>query len=329
MSYKLEIYILNGSSGYDVSGLVKKVVWKGKKSSAARSIEVTMVDDNTTGQARVKFDVSAGYTCIFKYNSTELFRGIIMKQTQSEQKLNKWKAYDSCIYLANSKDSFSYDNKTATYIFKDCVKRAGLTVGSCADTGYKIPSLKKSKAYFFDCILDALSTTYSAKGKRYYVKADGKKVSLLRRKENTTQWVCEIGANITGYTYSQSIEKIKTKFRIYSDEGKVVYEKTNASLEKKIGSFIMMDSVDDTYNDAQIKELVNTLVSENGYPEQSLTIESLGIISATSGGCLYVVIPHLGLKRTFYIDEDTHTFDGENHTMNLKLNFAADIDAAG
>lgn len=326
---KLELYILNGSGGYDVSGLVQQLVWRGKKGSAARSIEVTMVDDDAKGQARVKFDVSEGYTCVFKWRGTELFRGIIMQQTQTEKKLNKWKAYDICIYLANSKDSFSYDNKTATYIFKDCAKRAGLTVGSCVDTGYKIPSLKKSKAYFYDCMLDALSTTYSAKGKRYYIRADGNKVSLLRRKEQLTQWVVEIGANITGYTYSQSIENIKTKFRIYSDEGKVVYEKSNVELAKKIGSIIMVDSVDDTYNDAQIKELVNTMISENGYPEQSLSISALGIASVISGGCLYVVIPHLGIKRTFYIDEDTHTFDGEKHTMQLKLNFAKDIDSAG
>lgn len=325
----LALYILNGTSGHDVSNLVQKITWKGKKGSAARSIEVTMVDDDAKGQARVKFDVSQGYTCIFKWQGTELFRGIIMSQTQSEKKLNKWKAYDICIYLANSKDSFSYDNMTATQIFKDCVKRAGLTVGSAVNTNYKIPSLKKSKAYFYDCMLDSLSTTYSATGYRYYIKADKNNVSLLRRKEQTTQWVVEVGANLTSYTYSQSIEKVKTRFRIYSDEGKVVYEKSNATLEKKIGSIIMIDSVDDTYNDAQIKQLVNTMLSENGYPTESLTVGALGITSAISGGCLYVVIPHLDIKRTFYIDEDSHTFEGEKHTMQLKLNFASDIASAG
>jgi hypothetical protein len=323
----ISLYILNGTTGYDVSNLVKEVVWKGKKGSAARSIEVSMLDDDA--QARVKMDLSQGYTCVFKWKDVELFRGIIMSQSQSEKKLNKWKAYDICIYLANSKDSFSYDNKTATWIFRDCMTRAGLNIGTAVDTGYVIPSLKKSKAYFYDCLLDALSTTYSSTGTRYYIRADGNTVSLLKRSEQTQQWVLETGANITGYSYSQSIEKIKTRFRIYSEEGTVVYERANAELEKKLGTFMMVDSVDDTYNDAQIKELVNTMLSENGYPEQSLSISALGIPSAISGGCIYAIVPHLDIKRTFYIDEDSHTFDGENHTMQLKLNFATDINAAG
>ena len=82
-------------------------------------------------------------------------------------------------------------------------------------------------------------------------------------------------------------------------------------------------------NAAARRKLVNTMISENGYPEETLSISSLGIISAISGGCLYVIIPHLGIKRTFYIDEDKHVFKGESHTMTLTLNFATDIGAAG
>lgn len=325
----ISLYILKGTKGYDISNLVQKIVWSGRKGAAPRTLEVTMLDDDAKGQARVTFDVEEGYTCIFQYKGKELFRGIILNQNQTQKKMNKWKAQDICFYLANSKDSFAYDNKTATQIFSDCIKRAGLTAGSIVDTGYKIPSLKKSKSYFYDCLLDALSTTYLETGKRYYIRANKNKVDLLRRKEQITQWVLEIGANISSYSYTKSIEKIKTRFRILSKEGKVVYEKSNAILEKKIGSITMIDSVDDSYNDAQIKQLVNTMLEENGYPEQSLTIDALGIPSAISGGCLYVIIPHLNIKRVFYIDEDRHTFDGEKHTMQVKLNFAKDIAAAG
>lgn len=326
---KIELYIYHGSSGWDVSELVEEIVWSGRKGSAARSIEVTMIDDSSERHQTLSIDVEKGYTCLFKYDGTELFRGIIMKQSRSAKKENKWKAYDECIYLANSKDSFSYKNKTATQIFKDCVKRAGLTIGKAVDTSYKIPSLQKSKVYFYDALLDSLSTTYKHTKKRYYIRASKGKVSLLRRKEEKTQWVIEYGANLTGYTYTKSIEKIKTRFRIYSDEGKVVYEKKNATLEKKIGRFIMVDSVDEKHNDAQIRSLVNKMVEENGHPEQSLTIEAFGIQTAIAGGCLYVIIPDLNIKRTFYIDEDKHTFKGEKYIMNLKLNFATDIDSAG
>ena len=325
----ISLYIYHGKKGWDVSGLVSEIIWSGRKGSAARSIEVTMMDDDTKGQDRVGIDVAKGYTCVFQWKKNEKFRGIIMKITQSHGKTVKWKAYDECIYLANSKDSFSYTNKTATYIFKDCINRAGLSLGKAVSIEQKIPSLQKQKSYFYDCLLEALSETYKRTKKRYYIRAEKGKVSLLRRKEHTTQWVVEVGENIISYTYSKSIEKIKTRFRIYSDEGRVVYEKKNASLEKKLGRFIMVDSVNDKQTDTQIKELVNSMVEENGHPEESFTIEALGIISAISGNCLYVIIPHLNIKRAFYIDEDKHTFKGEKHTMSLKLNFATDVASAG
>ncbi len=323
----VSLVIYHGKKGWDVSELVSEIVWSGRKGSAARSLEVTMLDDDT--KARVGIDVEKGYTCIFYWKKKEKFRGIIMKTAQSQGKTVKWKAYDECIYLANSKDSFSYENQTADSIFKDCVKRAGLSVGKAAGTDYKIVSLQKPKTSFYDCLLSALSETYQMTGRRYYIRAEKGKISLLRRKEHTSQWVVEAGENLAGYSYSKSIEKIKTRFRIYSGDGTVVYEKKNAALEKKIGRFTMVDSVNEAKTEKQLIEMVSTMAEENGQPEESLTVETPGIISAVSGSCLYVVIPHLKIKRTFYIDEDKHTFKGESHTMSLKLNFAKDAAAAG
>lgn len=325
----ISLYVLKGDNGYDVSELVKSITWSGKKSSAARTIEVTMLDDHMRKDGRVKMTLTDGWTCIFKWNGTELFRGLIMKQTITQARENKWKAYDVCMYLANSKDSFTYENVLATQVFDDCCKRAGLQTGKSTKTNYKIESLSKSKTTFYDCILDALSTTYSNTGERYYIRANGNKVDLLRRAEEMTQWVIEVGENVSAYSYSESIEKIKTRYRIYSKEGEVLKESNNAALEKSLGTLIAIDEADDDYTDASLKEMVDTLIEENGYPTKSLTVTAVGIISAISGGCLYVIIPHLGLKRTFYIDEDKHTFSGERHSMQVKLNFATDINKAG
>ncbi len=40
---------------------------------------------------------------------------------------------------------------------------------------------------------------------------------------------------------------------------------------------------------------------------------------------MYIIIPELELYRTFYVDEDTHTFKDNMHTMSLKLNYANDV----
>lgn len=327
---RITIYIYSGKTGYDVSELVKSVVWSGRKSSVARTIEVSMVDDYHRDDGRVKMALTDGWTCVFKWDNEELFRGIIMKQSLSQAKENKWKAYDICTYLANSKDSFSYSNKTASEIFKDCCIRAGLTVGNVAETGYKIGSLVKPKTTFFDCICEALSITYKNTGSRFYVRTSGtNKIDLLKRKEHRTQWVVEMGEDISSFSYTESIEKIKTRYRIYSKSGSLLKEANNDKLEKAVGTLIEIDTADDGFTEASIKQMVNTMIEESGYPTKSLSLTTIGITSAISGGCLYVIIPQLDINRTFYIDEDKHTFNGEKYTMQVKLNFASDISKAG
>ena len=78
--------------------------------------------------------------------------------------------------------------------------------------------------------------------------------------------------------------------------------------------------MDDSYTQAQMQELVESIFDEKGIPEQSLKVSGLGVSDAISGKCVYAIIPHLGIQRSFYIDEDTHKYTRECHTMTLKLN---------
>lgn len=325
----IQFIIIKGTVGYDVSECFETITWGGRKGAAPRNVKITLLDDDGDSHKRVSVDCEDGDQCVMYEDGAELFRGIIVSHTQSNKKKLVITAYDNMYYLANNKDSFCYTNKTATEIFNDCMSRIGMGGGGAVDTGYVIPELPKAKTTYYDVLLDALSSTYKATGIRYYISSEKGNIHLKRRAESALQWVMEVGANITDYNYTKSIVGIKTRVRLLSKEDAVVYEEANAALEGKIGVFMEVKSVDDTYNDAQIKELVQSVFSEKGMPTKSLKVSGIGISEAVSGGCVYVIIPHLGIKRTFYIDEDAHTFTRKSHKMTLKLNFADDIDSAG
>lgn len=325
----IKFIIIRGTTGYDVSESFEKIVWSGRKGAAPRTCKITLLDDDGEKHNRVSVDCEDGDQCVMYEDGEELFRGIIISHTQSKKKRLVITAYDNAYYPANNKDSFCYTNKTATQIFNDGLTRLGMTGGTAVDTGYVIPELPKAKTTFYDVWLDALSMTYKATGCRYYISSKKGNLHLLRRAENTLQWVLEVGANITDYEYTKSIAGIKTRVRLLSKEDAVVYEEVNSELENKIGSFMEVKSVDDDYNAAQMKELVQSVFAEKGLSKRTLKVSGIGITDAISGGCVYVIIPHLGIKRTFYIDEDTHTFTRHSHTMTLKLNFVDDIDSAG
>lgn len=325
MADGLSLIILKGEQGYDVTQLVEQVKWKGRKGSSSRTLAVTLIDDDGYKPARSGIDVEQGHQCIFSYDGTELFRGIIMAQTQSHQKKLQFTAYDNGIYLANNKDTFCYENKTASDVFRDCCARFGLPVGEVAKCSYKIPELTKSKTTAFDAIADALSLDFDATGIRHYVASSKGKLSLLTRRENILQWVIEVGQNITSYSYSRSIEDIKTRVKMVSKEGTTVAEKSNAELEKKIGIFQEIDQPDESLTAAQVNDLIASIMEEKGTPERTLTVEAMGIAEVISGIGVYIIIPELGISRTFYVDEDTHTFEDNKHTMSLKLNYANDL----
>lgn len=325
MAKGVSLTIIKGTSGIEVTELVETVKWKGRKGSSARTLMVTLVDDDGYKHARSEIDVEQGQQCILSYNGTELFRGIIMSQTQSSRKKLQFTAYDVGIYLANNKDTFSYENKTATEIFKDCCTRFGLDVGTVASCTYRIPELIKSKTTAFDVICDALSLDFDATGIRHYVSSSKGKLSLLTRRENILQWVIEVGQNLESYTYTRSIEDIKTRVKMVSKEGTTLAEKSKPELEKKIGVFQEIEKPDESLTAAQINDLIQSILDEKSTPERSLSLEAVGIPEVVSGIGVYIIIPELNLKRTFYVDEDIHTFEDNKHTMSLKLNYANDL----
>lgn len=313
----ISLILYRDGKTYDISELVESIKWKGRKGSAARSVSISLLDCKG---AQSRIDVTKGHQLIFSYKGKELFRGMIMSQQQSESFKMPITAYDNGIYLSNNKDTFVYENKTVHDIFIDVCKRFGIKYSDVAKTSYKIPELTKSKTTAWDAILDAISQDFKATGTKYYVNSSKGVLSLIKRRENILQWVLETGGNIMSYTYKKSIEDIKTRLKILSDEDKVYAVKKNTELEKKIGIFQDIEKKDDDLSEAKLQEHIKETLKEISTPEISLSVEALGIPDVISGVGVYVIIDELGIKRTFYVDEDTHTFKGGSHTMNLTLN---------
>lgn len=321
----IRLLLINGSNTYDVSELVESVRWNGRKGSAGRSITVSLLDDDGRGNNRAMINVEDGHHCVFYWKNAELFRGLIMKQEQSRSKKESFTAYDTGIYLANNKDSFNYSNKTASYIFKDCCKRFNIPYLDIANTVYKIAEMPKSKTTPWDVICDALSQTYKATGVRYYPACKKDSMRLIKRTDNILQWVLETGVNISDYRMSKSIEKIKTRIKLLSKEGKVLAQAVDKSMEKKIGIFQDIDSPDDKKKQAQLSELAKSMLKEANVPERVLSLTVLGIPEVITGIGVFIFIKELGISKSYYVEEDTHTFSGLYHSMSLSLVPATDI----
>ena len=313
----ISLILYKNSKAYDISKLAENIKWKGRKGSAARSLSVSLVD---TEKVKSGIDVTNGDHIVFSFNGKELFRGIVMSQQQSESFKMPITAYDNGIYLANNKDTFVYESKTVHDIFIDICKRFGIKYSEVAATSYKIPELIKSKTTAWDAILDAVSQDFKATGTKYCIHSSKGVLSLLKRRENILQWVLKTGGNIISYNYKKSIEDIKTRLKILSDEDTVYAVKKNESLEMKIGIFQDIEKKDYDISQAKLNEEISETLKKISTPEISLDVEAFGIPDVISGTGVYVNIAPLDICGTFWVDEDTHTFKGNSHIMNLKLN---------
>lgn len=323
---KITFLVTKDETTYDMSELVESVTWSGRKGSPARSLSVSLIDDDGWKHARSGIDVTKGNHCVFYWEGEELFRGIIMSQKQNAKKTMTIKAYDVGIYLSNNKDSFNYKQKKASDIFKDCCNRFQIPYKDVADTGYVISELPKAKTTACDVILDALSLTFKATGIRYYVTSADGSLSLIKRKDSILQWVVEAGSNLSNYDYSCSIEKVKTRIKLLSKEDKVVAQKADTELEKTIGIMQDITTPDSNTEETNLADMVESMLAEEKLPSKSLNVEALGIPDVISGIGVCIIINPLGISNSYYVDEDTHTFKGNYHSMRLTMNMATDTE---
>lgn len=330
----LQFILVKNDVGFDISDIVQKVTWAGRKNSPARSLQLQLIDDPTLGNGnRAEIDVYEGNHLIYNEDGNELFRGIIMKQTQTQDRILTITAYDNAIYLSNNKDCFSYKNKTLTYIFLDICKRYNISRGEVVAISYKIPILTGINTTIYDILCNALSQTYKATGERFYIVSKRGQLHLIRRKEQISKLVLETGqegspyGNITNYSYDKDISNTRTRLKLISQKGKTIVQWSDADLEDKIGMMQDVQVPDDTLSKKKLKTMVITMLNELKRPSESLNVTVLGISSIYSGIAVYISIPEIGIGRTFYIDSDVHTWDGDYHTMKLTLNFAKDLES--
>mgnify|MGYP001078255499 CR=1 FL=1 len=66
------------------------------------------------------------------------------------------------------------------------------------------------------------------------------------------------------------------------------------------------------------------MLAEKKQASRTLNLNDLiGIPDVISGVGVFVIIPHIAISRTLYVDSDTHTFKDNLHTMSLQLSYAA------
>ena len=315
----ITLEIVQNDTHTKVTNLLKKVTVSGRRGDAPRTLSATISDSEQF--VRVPANSGEGQQVFFYLGKDEIFRGLLMTDSRSSERTLTIKAYDNCIYLCNNKGSFSFKNKTATYIFKYCLKKLGLPLGSAVNTGHVIGELIKKATTYWDVIEDALSQTYRSTGIRYYVCSEKGKIYLRKREEQSQMPVLSLDGNVISYDMSRSIYNTRTRLKLITSKGKSKGSTVNSSLEKKIGKFADVQTVDEDITKTELKRKLRVFDRDSSVISNELKISASGDMRCVSGKCAYVQISPINTKRIMFIEEDTHTFENGHHKMDLKLSY--------
>ncbi len=328
---QITLILVRSDGMFDITELVEKIEWGGRKGAAPRTAQVTLLDSSEYERSGI--DVAEGHSLVFYWNGVGLFGGMVLKQDDSDERIINVTAYDLCRYLSNNHDSFSYENKTLPYIFKDICNRFNLPIGEVAECSYKIDEMSGLVTTPWDVLCDAMLETFQYTGERYYIYADMEKIHLIKRADSMINWVVEAGSNLMTYKRTRDYSSIATRVKLIGEDDKLILLEVDEELESKFGIFQEVEKPKKDLSSAKYKQIAQNKLKLSGKPDCYITITGIGITDCISGASLHLIIPELDISNVYYIDEDTHTFaankasinGGFNHTMKLKVRLTNEI----
>lgn len=186
-----------------------------------------------------------------------------------------------------------------------------LKTGTLANTGYAIPSMIEDGQTLFDIALKAIDLTLINTGKMFVLWDDFGSLAITDVETAKLDLFVGDGSLATGYTYDQDIDSdTYNKIKLVKDNkttGKrdvyIYQDSKNMTLWGILQDY---ETVDESMNEAQIKERGAKMLELYNRPSRSFSLNAITDLSVRAGRVLYIGIGAVGVKSFFLIEEATH-----------------------
>ena len=309
---KLICQKVNGEK-LDLTNLLINVTWSGDYKSCARKLEFSLIS-SPMDKNIPKVDIPIMSTIIFYEDNNELFRGFVYEREKSSDNAMSFLCYDYCAKLNDIKVSKNIKNQTASTIYSNFLSEYGLNKGDIikANTGVTKVFLGVTA---YDMIMTAYTEEAKSTGKKYMLYSKGNKFYSAEKGIVKLKLSFEEGKNILSSSFKESVSNMVNKVLIVDENGNKVSEVKNEEWHKAYGLF------QDVYKQQEGKDSNAEAKAMLKDIEQTCNLTGFGDTTCITGCGVQVKDTHTGLVGLFYIDSDTHTWEGGNYTIDLELNF--------
>jgi hypothetical protein len=291
------------------------IEWQTERKGSPGKLTFTVIMDSALNFAE-------GDSVRFSVDGTDVFYGFVFTKKRNKERTIDVTAYDQLRYLKN-KDTYVYKDKTATEVIQMIAEDFKLNVGTLDDTGYKIGTRTEDDSALFDIIQNALDETLTSKQQMYVLYDDVGKLTLKNIENMKTNLL--LNADTLGnFDYKSTIDSSTY------DQVKVVYEDSDAGKREIYvakdsnhintwGVLQLTDSVEVQTN-AQAK--ADGLLALYNTKTRTLTASDvLGDVRIRAGSSVAVMLNlgDISVKNYMVVESAKHTFNADEHLMELKL----------
>jgi hypothetical protein len=306
---------------WDISSIVSEFTWKTSRIGKPGSVTFTLLKNGMFQDTSFHYNNGDIIRC--RDNGQNVFFGYVFSVEESQDEDVKSLCYDQIRYLMAS-DTYVFTNVTASQVLQRIANDFNLKLGQIDDTGYRIPAMAEDGQKLLDIICKALTLTLNATGKNYFLFDDFGVLSLRDSNAMTLDFMLGDNSLMTGFDVKRSIDDdTYNRIKLYQDNkatGKrEVYITQDSANIAKWGTLQLYQSVDENWNAGQINELLNQLAKLKNRESKTLKMDAIGDIRVRAGVRIHILIQEYGVDQALLVDECSHKFDGDEHTMSLEL----------
>ncbi|MCI8483506.1 MAG: hypothetical protein HFH41_04105 [Lachnospiraceae bacterium] len=303
---------------YDITQAVGAVTWSGSTTQAARQASITVLNaPNDPNLKKLKLNLAVGDVIALYEGGKNIFYGEIQtSEKKGEIGTVTYNATDLLGHLLRISYKGKYKKKTAERITRLICKKYGIQVGTIVKTKKMINKIIIDGNSVYDTIMIAYTKASKGTGKKYMCYMKGKKFCTKVKGMVVSGYSLDENRNIVSSSYEETIENMVDKVLIYNEKGKQIGVVKNAGHLKRYGLYQEIYTKEQGVN---AKRAAKNMLAGI---EKKVNVDVIeGNVKCTAGNGVKVHDKATGLDGLFWIDSDTHTWEGGVYTMSLELNF--------
>lgn len=291
------------------------ITWTTERVGSPSVLKFSVVKDGT-------IDFHEGDAVRLKVDGQNVFFGFVFEKKRNKNGLIQVTAYDQLRYLKN-KDTYVFENKTASQIIQMIAADFNLNLGSIEGTSYVIPSRVESDTSLFDIIQNALDLELMNKGELYCLYDDFGSLTLKNiasRKLNLL-----INADVAeDFDYSSSIDQgTYNQIKLtYDNEEAGIREVYMAKDSSKINQWGVLQFFETLQKGENGQAKADALLNLYNKKTRSLKVNNIFGDLSCRAGTMPIVNLNLGdviLSNYMVVEKAVHTFNNEQHFMTVHL----------